>query len=429
VELNPLEEVSALNNNIKYRIKFTKTGNMIFIGHLDLLKFFQRTIKRAGLPIAYSQGFNPHQLITFAIPLSLGVSSIGEYVDMQFKTEMDCDEIVSRLNDTMPLGIKILSARKLNEGEKTCAAAVEIGTYKITLSEMYDNLNNAVDEIIKSAIDAHKAGAAVIHIHARDKEGKPTTDIGIFKYILSSIKKECDAVIGITTGGANGMSVEERFSVIDIFKPEMASANAGSMNFCYNRLLQNVEKIQYSWEKDYVERTWDNVFRNSFKDMEYCIKTMNSNGTLPEFEVFDYGQLNNLKILKKQNIIQQPIYIQFVPGVQGGMPANIETLMFMIDQAKKILGNDIQYSTVGVGRKMFKLETASALNGGNVRVGMEDGLYINPQGDLAIDNAQQVVKIKEILSLLDYKIANSEEARKMLLLKGKENAMFTIMQE
>ena len=341
------------------------------------------------------------------------------------------------------------------------------------------------DEIIKSAIDAHKAGAAVIHIHARDKEGKPTTDIGIFKYILSSIKKECDAVIGITTGGANGMSVEERFSVIDIFKPEMASANAGSMNFCYNRLLQNVEKIQYSWEKkecdavigittggangmsveerfsvidifkpemasanagsmnfcynrllqnvekiqyswekDYVERTWDNVFRNSFKDMEYCIKTMNSNGTLPEFEVFDYGQLNNLKILKKQNIIQQPIYIQFVPGVQGGMPANIETLMFMIDQAKKILGNDIQYSTVGVGRKMFKLETASALNGGNVRVGMEDGLYINPQGDLAIDNAQQVVKIKEILSLLDYKIANSEEARKMLLLKGKENVNF-----
>lgn len=280
------------------------------------------------------------------------------------------------------------------------------------------------DEIIKSAIDAHKAGAAVIHIHARDKEGKPTTDTGIFKYILSSIKKECDAVIGITTGGANGMSVEERFSVIDIFKPEMASANAGSMNFCYNRLLQNVEKIQYSWEKDYVERTWDNVFRNSFKDMEYCIKTMNSNGTLPEFEVFDYGQLNNLKILKKQNIIQQPIYIQFVPGVQGGMPANIETLMFMIDQAKKILGNDIQYSTVGVGRKMFKLETASALNGGNVRVGMEDGLYINPQGDLAIDNAQQVVKIKEILSLLDYKIANSEEARKMLLLKGKENVNF-----
>ena len=116
---------------------------------------------------------------------------------------------------------------------------------------------------------------------------------------MSSIKKECDAVIGITTGGANGMSVEERFSVIDIFKPEMASANAGSMNFCYNRLLQNVEKVQYSWEKDYVERTWDNVFRNSFKDMEYCIKTMNSNGTLPEFEVFDYGQLNNLKILKK----------------------------------------------------------------------------------------------------------------------------------
>lgn len=220
------------------------------------------------------------------------------------------------------------------------------------------------------------------------------------------------------------MSVEERFSVIRKFQPEMASANGGSMNFCYNRLLDGVEQTVYEWEREYVERTWDNVFRNSFRDMEYCIRTMNECGTMPEYEVFDYGQLNNLRILKKQGVITQPIYIQFVPGVQGGMPANNETLMFVIDQAKKMLGSDIQYSSVGVGRKMFKLETMCALNGGNVRVGMEDGLYINPQGDLAQSNAEQVRKIRRILELLDFEIADSKEARKMLHLKGKENTAF-----
>ena len=280
------------------------------------------------------------------------------------------------------------------------------------------------DEIIRSAIEANRAGAAVVHIHARDIEGKPTTDHGIFCYILSSIARECDAVIGITTGGGNGMSVEERFSVIRKFQPEMASANGGSMNFCYNRLLDGVEQTVYEWEREYVERTWDNVFRNSFRDMEYCIRTMNECGTMQEYEVFDYGQLNNLRILKKQGVITQPIYIQFVPGVQGGMPANNETLMFVIDQAKKMLGSDIQYSSVGVGRKMFKLETMCALNGGNVRVGMEDGLYINPQGDLAQSNAEQVRKIRRILELLDFEIADSKEARKMLHLKGKENTAF-----
>ena len=280
------------------------------------------------------------------------------------------------------------------------------------------------DEIIRSAVEAWKAGAAIVHIHARDDNGKPTTDHGIFRYILSSISRECDAVIGITTGGANGMSVEERFSVIEEFRPEMASANGGSMNFCYNRLLAEIDKPEYDWEKEYVERTWDNVFRNSFRDMDYCIRTMNACGTLPEYEVFDYGQLNNLKILRKQGIITQPVYIQFVPGVQGGMPANNETLMFMIDQAEKILGSDIQYSCVGVGRKMFKLETMCALNGGNVRVGMEDGLYINPAGKLAESNAEQVEKIKNILKALDFEIADSGEARQMLHLKGKEHVNF-----
>lgn len=300
-------------------------------------------------------------------------------------------------------------------------AAITGATHVPSLSPY---LPKNADEIIESAIGAHKAGAAVVHIHARGNDGRPTTDHEVFRYILSSIKQECDAVIGITTGGANGMSIQERFSVIEKFKPEMASANGGSMNFCYNRLLANVEKPIYDWEKDYVERTWDNVFKNTFRDMEYCIKTMNACGTLPEYEIFDYGQLNNLKILRKQGGITQPVYIQFVPGVQGGMPANNETLMFMIDQAKKLLGDDILYSSVGVGRKMFKMEVMSALNGGNVRVGMEDGLYIDPAGTLAKTNAQQVTKIRTILEALDYEIADSAEAREMLHLKGRDKVAF-----
>lgn len=301
------------------------------------------------------------------------------------------------------------------------SAAITGATHTPSLSPY---LPKNPDEIIKSAVEAHHAGAAVVHIHARDREGKPTTDHGIFRYILSSIRQECDAVIGITTGGANGMSVEERFSVIARFQPEMASANAGSMNFCYNRLLDNVDQPLYDWEREYVERTWDNVFKNTFQDMEYCIRMMNDCKTLPEFEVFDYGQLNNLKILKSRGIITQPVYIQFVPGVQGGMPADNETLLFMIGQAKRLLGGEIGYSSVGVGRKMFKLETMCALNGGNVRVGMEDGLYMDPSGTLADSNASQVMKIRRILELLDFEIADSAQAREMLHLKGGSQVAF-----
>lgn len=281
------------------------------------------------------------------------------------------------------------------------------------------------DQIIQQAVDAHRAGAAVVHIHARNQEGKPVGDFETFGYILSNIKKQCpEVVIGITTGGANGMSTEERFSVIDYFKPEMASANGGSMNFSYHRLLKGVEKPKYDWEEDYVTRTYDNVFKNTFKDIEYCLRTMTACGTLPEYEVFDLGQLNNLAYFKKEGLLPDPIYIQFVPGVLGGYPANNENIMYMIDQAKKMLGQDIQYSTVAPGRRMFRISTFMALNGGNVRVGMEDSLYIKPNGELAQDCAAQVVKMKHILESLDFEIASPGEAREMLKLKGADKVSF-----
>lgn len=280
------------------------------------------------------------------------------------------------------------------------------------------------EQIAQQAIDASKAGAAVVHIHARRADGMPVGDFETFRQILTAIKEETDAVIGITTGGANGMSTEERFSVIEEFQPEMASANSGSMNFCYHKLAKGIDQPLYDWELPYLTRTYDNVFKNTFKDMEYCIRTMNRCWTLPEYEVFDYGQLSNLAYFKKEGIITQPIYIQFVPGVMGGFPMGGESMLFMIDQAKKLLGNDIQYSTVAGGRRMFRFATMMAIQGGNVRVGMEDGLYIRANGDLATSNAQQVAKIKTILESLDYEIASPQEAREMLHLKGKDHVKF-----
>jgi hypothetical protein len=281
------------------------------------------------------------------------------------------------------------------------------------------------DQIVQQAVDAYHAGAAILHIHARNQEGKPVGDFETFGYILSAIKKRCpNAVIGITTGGANGMSTEERFSVIDYFKPEMASANGGSMNFSYHKLLNGVEHTKYDWEREYVTRTYDNVFKNTFKDIEYCLRTMVASGTLPEYEVFDLGQLNNLAYFKKEGLLPDPIYIQFVPGVMGGYPASNENVMYLIDQAKKLLGDNIQYSTVAPGRRMFRIATFMALNGGNVRVGMEDSLYIKPNGELAQDCAAQVIKIKHILECLDFEIANADEAREMLKLKGASKVSF-----
>jgi uncharacterized protein (DUF849 family) len=302
------------------------------------------------------------------------------------------------------------------------SAAITGGVHTPTMSKY---LPRTPDDIIADAVASCKAGAAIVHIHARQAEdGKPTADYDTFEYILSNIKKQCDVVIGITTGGAQGMTVEERFAVIPRFSPEIASANGGSINFCFARLAGEYEKFEYDWEKPFIERTWDNVFKNTFKDIEYCIKMMNSCNTRPEFELFDYGQINNLKHFVDSGLVQKPIYLQFVPGIMGGMPISNEGMLFIIDQAKKLLGQDIQYCTVAPGRRMFRMAAMMAINGGNVRVGMEDGLYIKPNGELAKGSWEQVQKIVKILDDMDYEIASPDEAREQLKLKGKDKVNF-----
>jgi uncharacterized protein (DUF849 family) len=301
------------------------------------------------------------------------------------------------------------------------SAAITGGVHTPTMSTY---LPSTPEQIVQNAVDAAKAGAAVLHIHARKQNGEPTADYDTFGKILSEIKSRCNAIIGITTGGAQGMTTEERFAVISRFRPEMASANGGSINFCFSQLAEDMDNPKYEWEIPFIRRTYDNVFKNTFYDIEYCVTSMYEAGTFPEFEIFDYGQLNNLAYLLKKRVIKKPIYLQFVPGITGGMPLNNECLMFMIDQAKKILGPEIMYSTVAPGRRMFRLATLCLINGGNVRVGLEDGLYIKPNGELAKDNAAQVTKIKSILESLDYEIASPDDAREQFGLKGSAKVNF-----
>lgn len=300
------------------------------------------------------------------------------------------------------------------------SAAITGGVHTPSMSPY---LPKTADEIIENAVEAYKAGAAIVHLHARADDGRPTTDYQVFEKILSGVKKRCNVIIGITTGGAQGMSVEERFSVIPRFSPELASANGGSINFCFSRLAENAE-FEYEWEKPFIERTYDNVFKNTFRDIEYCINMMNSCGTRAEYELFDYGQIANLNYFVKKGIVREPIYLQFVPGIMGGMPISNEGMLFMIDQAKKTLGENIQYCCVAAGRRMFRFATMMALQGGNVRVGLEDGLYIKPNGELAKSNAQQVSKIRGILESLDFEIASPDEAREQLQLKGMDKVNY-----
>lgn len=280
------------------------------------------------------------------------------------------------------------------------------------------------DEVIKDAVDSAKAGASIVHIHARKENGEPTADFDSFEKILTGVKKQSDVVIGITTGGAQGMTVEERFAVIERFQPEMASANGGSINFCLSKLADGLENPINDWEIPFLKRTYDNVFKNTFKDMEYCIRTMAKYGTFPEFEVFDYGQLANLAYFKKMGILPEKIYLQFVTGVMGGMPMSLEGLVFIIDQAKKTLGDDIMFSMVAGGRRMFRYETVCALLGGNCRVGLEDGIYVKPNGELAVGSAAQVEKIIKILHDLDFEVATPDDVREMFNLKGKDKVAF-----
>jgi len=272
-------------------------------------------------------------------------------------------------------------------------------------------------EIADEAVRAYEAGAAVCHVHARDPEtGRPSPDLNLFKEIITSIKSRCNIVICITTGGGAGMTVEQRVAPVKLYKPELASFNAGSINFALFPLISRYKEWKFEWEKELLAMSEDLIFSNTFKSMrEYCA-AFNETGTKPEFEIYDAGMVNNVAFMIQAGYIKKPVYIQFVMGVLGGITPSSENLLFLVDYAHRQIG-DFLFSVCSAGRAQFPIGTQSLLIGGNCRVGLEDNLYLE-KGELAKSNAEQVTKMVRIAKEFGIEAATPDEARKILGLKG-----------
>jgi uncharacterized protein (DUF849 family) len=272
-------------------------------------------------------------------------------------------------------------------------------------------------QIADEAVRAYEAGAAVCHVHARNPEtGLPVPDTNPMKEIVTEIKSRCPIVVCITTGGGMGMTVEQRVAPVTMFKPELASFNAGSINFALFPVIPRYKEWKFPWEKQYLGMSEDFIFPNTFKSMrEYCA-IFNDMGTKPEFEIYDSGMVNNVAFMIQAGYVKKPVYIQFVMGVLGGITPSSENLLFLVDYAKKLIG-DFEFSVCVAGRAQFPICTQSLLIGGNVRVGMEDNLFLE-KGRMAKSNAEQVAKIIRIASELGIDPATPDEARKILGLKG-----------
>ena len=280
------------------------------------------------------------------------------------------------------------------------------------------------EHIAEEAIAAAEAGAAILHLHARDPEtGKPDQTPEAFARFLPQIKQATNAVINITTGGSPYMRVEERVLPAATFKPEVASLNMGSINFALFPLLEKYKEFKFEWERAHLENTRDLVFRNSFKDIEYILKTCADNGTRFEFECYDIAHLYNLKHFLDRGLVKPPLFVQSVFGILGGIGTHVEDLLQMKRTADRLFGSDYRWSILGAGRNQMRLAAIGAAEGANVRVGLEDSIWIEP-GVLAKSNAEQVRKARLILEGLSLEVATPDEAREILALKGGDRVAF-----
>ncbi len=274
------------------------------------------------------------------------------------------------------------------------------------------------DQIVSESVAAAEAGAAILHLHARDPEtGKPDQTAEGFARFLPQIKQQTDAVINITTGGSPYMSVDERMIPAATFKPEVASLNMGSMNFGLFQLMEKYTEFENDWEKTHLENTKDLVFRNTFGDIENILGSCYGNGTRFEFECYDIGHLYNLKHFYDRGIVKPPLFIQSVFGLLGGIGAHPEDVAHMKRTADRLFGTDYRWSALGAGRHQLRIAAMSISMGGNVRVGLEDSLWAGA-GKLAASNGDQVILVRKIIEGLGLEIATPEEAREMLALKG-----------
>jgi len=278
-------------------------------------------------------------------------------------------------------------------------------------------------QLIEEAVRVHEAGGAVAHIHVRDpKTGLPNADQSIYREIADAVKRRCDIILCFTTGGKLGELVENRVRVASNLKPELTSLNAGSLNFALFHIASQVSEWKYEWEKPYLEGTEDFIFPNTFKTMRQYLEIIYANGAKPEFEIYDAGMINNLVFLLHKGIAKRPVYLQFVMGILGGIPATLENLVFLVDTARKQIG-EFQFSVCAAGRHQIPMCTGSLILGGHARVGLEDSLYVS-KGVLAKSSADQVAKIIRIAGELGIEPATPDEARQILGLKGLDQVNF-----
>ena len=302
----------------------------------------------------------------------------------------------------------------------TCAVTGSIHT-----PTMSPHLPITPDEITRESIAAAEAGASIIHLHARDpKDGRPTPSPEVFMEFLPRIKQGCDAVVNITTGGGHGMTVAERLAAPLRASPEMTSLNMGSMNFGLYPMLDRYKEFKHDWERKHLENSRDFIFRNTFKDIETVLHELgDKHGTRFEFECYDVGHLYTLAHFLERGLVKPPLFVQTIFGILGGIGPHPEDVMHMRRTADRLFGDQYRWSVLAAGRHQMPILTMAATMGANVRVGLEDSLWLGP-GQLAKSNADQVRKIRTIIESLGGEIATPAEARAMLGLKGGDRVAF-----
>jgi len=282
-------------------------------------------------------------------------------------------------------------------------------------------------QIADEAVKAAEAGAAMVHVHVREPEtGRPTSDLELFREVLSIIRERSDVIVNTTTGGGFGMTLQERLAVVPRFKPEVASFNMGSMNFALYPYLEKVKEWKYEWEEPYIEFTRDYIFKNTFADLKRFCATMYENGTKPELECYDVGHVYNAHRLIQEGDLKPPIHVQFVLGIIGGIGASVEDLVGMKHTADGLIGpSNYTWSVAAAGRFQLGSCVTAARLGGHVRVGLEDNLYIS-KGVLAKSNAEQVTKVRQLVyDVTGRGCATPSEVRAALGLKGKERVVLS----
>jgi len=301
----------------------------------------------------------------------------------------------------------------------TCAVTGAIHT-----PSMSPHLPITPEEIIEASVGAAEAGAAIIHLHARDPiTGKPDQSPEAFGKFLPQIKARTNAVLNLTSGGSPFMKIEERIQPSMKFSPEVASLNMGSLNFALFPMLSRFKEFKHDWERQHLESSKDLIFRNTFKDIEFALKACAENDTRFEFECYDIGHLYNLAHFVDRGLIKPPFFVQSVFGILGGIGTHYEDVVHMKRTADRLFGHHYQWSVLGAGRNQLPIAAMSAGMGGNIRVGLEDSLWLG-KGTLAKSNAEQVTKARQIIEGLGLEVASPDDARNMLALKGSDKVNF-----